>query len=64
MTTESNTLTRRETLLSALKCTVAASLIVPFITTAAAEPASVPEPEFAPENDYPFFGCELEFHGS
>lgn len=50
-------ITRREALLSAIKGTVAASLAVPFITDAA-EPASPPQPEFVPENDYPFFGYE------
>lgn len=50
-------ITRREAMLNALKGTVAASLAVPFITDAA-EPASPSEPEFVPENDYPFFGYE------
>ena len=59
MKTESNTLTRREALLSALQGTVAAALAVPLITTGA-EPPSVQEPEFVPENDYPLFGWEPE----
>jgi len=59
MNTEPNTLTRREALVSALKGTVALSLVAPFVT-AAAEPPAVPEPEFVPENDYPYFGCEPE----
>ncbi len=54
-----HTLTRREALLSALQGTVAASLAVPLITTAA-EPPSQPEPDFVPENDYPFFGWDPE----
>ena len=60
---ETNTFTRREALLSVLQGTVAFSLAAPFITTVAAETTSVPAPEFVPENDYPFFGCEPESHG-
>ncbi len=56
MKTETN-LTRREALLSAIKGAVATSLVVPLMTEAA-EPAAPPEPEFVPENDYPFFGHE------
>ena len=59
MNTEPNTLTRREALLSALQGTVAAALAVPLSTTAA-EASVVLEPEFVPENDYPFFGWEPE----
>ena len=59
MKTELNTLTRREALLSALQGTVAATLAVPLITTGA-ESAAQPEPEFVPENDYPYFGWEPE----
>jgi hypothetical protein len=59
MKTEPHTLTRREALLSALQVTVAASLAVPLITTGA-EPPARSEPEFVPENDYPFFGWEPE----
>ena len=59
MKTESYTLTRREALLRAMQGTVAATLAVPLITTAT-EPPAVPEAEFVPENDYPFFGWELE----
>jgi len=59
MNTEPHTLTRREALLSALQGTVAASLAVPLISTGA-EPQAMPEPEFVPENDYPFFGWEPE----
>ncbi len=59
MKTESNTLTRREALLCALQGTVAASLAVP-LTSTGAEPPAVHEPEFMPENDYPYFGWEPE----
>ena len=59
MKTESNTLTRREALLSALQGSIAASLAVPLITAGAELPAA-PEVEFVPENDYPFFGWEPE----
>jgi hypothetical protein len=59
MKTEPHTLTRREALLSALQGTVAASLAVPLSATGAELPA-VPETEFVPEHDYPFFGWEPE----
>jgi len=59
MKMEPNTLTRRAALLSALQGTVAASLTIPLINTSAELP-SVHEPEFMPENDYPFFGWEPE----
>ena len=59
MNTESNTLSRRDALLSAIKGTVVATLAAPFITNAA-EPPLPPEAEFVPENDYPFFGYEPE----
>ena len=59
MKTEPTTLTRREALLGALQGTVAASLAVPLITTGT-EPSAWPEPEFVPENDYPWFGWEPE----
>lgn len=59
MNTEPNNLTRREALLSALQGTVAAALAVPLITTGT-EPSARPEPEFVPENDYPWFGYEPE----
>jgi hypothetical protein len=58
---ESNSLTRREALLKAIKGTVAVTLAVPVITSAA-QPPSTPEPEFVFENDYPFFGPEPESH--
>jgi len=57
MNTESNTLTRREALLSALKGTVVAAVAAPVIVQAAPPvPAAPIEPDFVPENDYPFFG--------
>lgn len=59
MKTEPHTLTRREALLGALQGTVAASLAVPLIASSAELPA-VHEPEFVPENDYPFFGWKPE----
>ena len=59
MNTSSIALTRREALLSAIKGAVAASLAVPFISSATETP-SPPEPEFVPENDYPFFGYDPE----
>jgi hypothetical protein len=59
MKTEPHTLTRREALLGALQGTVVAALAVPLSTTAA-EPSARTEPEFVPENDYPWFGWEPE----
>jgi hypothetical protein len=57
MNTEPTHLTRREALLNALKGTVAAAVATPIIVQAApAMPTAVPNPEFVPENDYPFFG--------
>ena len=60
MNTESNTLTRREALLSALKGTVATAVVVP-VAAEGAQSASAPqtEPAFVLENDYPFFGGKL-----
>ena len=61
MNTEPKNLTRREAILSALKGTLAAAAAVPVIVQAkAAASTSSPEPEFVPENDYPFFGYEPE----
>jgi hypothetical protein len=52
-------LTRREAFLNALRGTVAISLALPLVKHAASPaPTSPPEPEFVPENDYPFFGYE------
>ena len=58
MNTESNTLTRRETLLSVLKGTVAAAVVLPAMVQAAPESSAHAEATFVPENDYPFFGYE------
>ncbi len=58
MNTESNTLTRREALFSALKGTVAAAVAAPIIVQAAPEAPAQAEATFVPENDYPFFGYE------
>jgi hypothetical protein len=58
MNTESNTLTRREALLSALKGTAAAAVAVPVIVQAAPIFPAQAEAAFVPENDYPFFGYE------
>lgn len=57
MNSEPTTLSRREALLSALKGSVALAVAAPLITSAEV-PAPVPEPEFVPENDYPYFGYE------
>jgi hypothetical protein len=51
-------ITRRDALMRALKGSVAAAAIAPAITRASTAP-TLPEPEFVPENDYPFFGGEL-----
>lgn len=59
MKTESNNLTRREALLSALKGTVAAAVAAPITVQAAPESSSQAEDAFVPENDYPFFGGEV-----
>lgn len=56
MNNESNTLTRREAMLRALKGTVTAAVVAPIIVEAS---PSAPDPEFIPENDYPFFGGEV-----
>jgi hypothetical protein len=58
MITESNTLTRREALLSALKGTVAAAVATPVTAQAAPIFPAQAEVAFVPENDYPFFGYE------
>ncbi len=59
MNTEPITLSRREALLNALKGTVAAAVATPVIVQAAPVAATAPpDPEFVPENDYPFFGGE------
>lgn len=61
MSPEPNTVTRREVLLRAIKGAVAASLSWP-LHSQASEPLPASEPEFVPENDYPFFGFEPESH--
>jgi hypothetical protein len=60
MKSEPNNLSRREALLSALKGAVTAAVAAPVIVLAAPPSApAAPEPEFVPENDYPFFGGEV-----
>lgn len=60
MNKEPNPLTRREALLSALKGAVTAAVAAPVLNQAAPqEPAVQAEPQFVPENDYPFFGGEV-----
>lgn len=59
MNSKHHHLTRREALLSALKGAVAAAVVAPVIVEAApSAPVPQTEPEFVPENDYPFFGYE------
>lgn len=53
---EDSTLSRRTALKRALHGALAAAALAP--AASAATPPS-PEPEFVPENDYPFFGGEL-----
>lgn len=52
-------LTRREALLDGLKATLVTSLALPASADASILPDPATEPEFVPENDYPFFGCDL-----
>lgn len=52
-------LTRRETLLQALKGAVVAAVAAPMIVEAAPEVPAKAETPFVPENDYPFFGGEV-----
>jgi hypothetical protein len=59
ISTESNRLTRRSALMGALKGAVAAAAVCPLIAEAAPPAPRSAEPEFVPENDYPFFGGEL-----
>jgi hypothetical protein len=60
MSTKPTHPTRREALLRALKATAVGSLALPVIAEATPPTVLVPapEPEFVPENDYPFFGYE------
>jgi hypothetical protein len=52
-------LTRRDALIRALKGTAAAAIVTPVISQAKVSVPPTPEPEFVPENDYPFFGGEV-----
>lgn len=55
-------LSRREALFNVLKGTAVSAVVAPIAVQAQpAIPASAPEPEpeFVPENDYPFFGGEV-----
>lgn len=58
MKTKPTTLTRREALLSAIKGSFAAAVVVPLIMQAEPEDSKKAEATFVPENDYPFFGYE------
>lgn len=54
------TISRRDVLMTALKGTVGASLAVTArVSAGEASSPTTHLPEFIPENDYPFFGCEL-----
>lgn len=53
--TESIRLTRRGVLLVVLKASIITPVVAPLLVKAA---PAVPDPEFVPENDYPFFGGE------
>lgn len=52
-------LTRREAMFTALKSAVTAAVAAPVIVAQAAPTPAAPEPEYVPENDYPFFGGEV-----
>jgi hypothetical protein len=54
-----DSLTRREALLDTLKTAVVGTLALPLVAEANPSSAPAAEPEFVPENDYPFFGGEL-----
>ena len=64
------TVTRREALFTALRGTVAAAVATPVAAMPCALPAATPlpppsapdEPEFVPENDYPYFGHPPDSH--
>ncbi|MBL9154546.1 MAG: hypothetical protein JNK37_18860 [Verrucomicrobiales bacterium] len=59
-TTQESPLTRRETLIGTFNAAVViTSLTLPAMADASPVPCPAPEPEFVPENDYPFFGGEL-----
>ena len=51
-------LTRRAALLDTLKATLVTSLTLPAMADASPVPPPAPEHDFAPENDYPYFGYE------
>lgn len=51
--------TRREALIDTLTAALVTSLALPAAADASPLPAAAPEPEFVPENDYPFFGGDL-----
>ena len=55
---EDSTLSRRTALKRALHGALAAAL-APAASASLPPTALAPEPEFVPENDYPFFGGEL-----
>jgi hypothetical protein len=55
--TEPHSLSRRQAMLRALKSGVTAAVVSPVIVEATSSAAaSQTDPEFVPENDYPFFG--------
>ena len=56
---EATFLTRREALLNVIKGTVVAAFATPEMARAAPEDSAKAEATFIPENDYPYFGCEL-----
>jgi hypothetical protein len=58
MKPETNTITRREALLSAIQVSVVVFLAATSVIASTELPTPLPEPEFEPENDYPFFGYE------
>ena len=60
MNTQLNTLTRREALFQTFKGAAAVALTAPVIAEAESKaPIQLSEPEFVPDNDYPFFGGDL-----
>jgi hypothetical protein len=55
----SPSLSRREALFNVLKGTVVSTVVAPIVVQAEPiTPALALDPEFVPENDYPFFGFE------
>jgi len=57
--TNKTPLTRRKALINTLTAALVTSLALPAAADASPLPAAAPEPEFVPENDYPFFGGDL-----